>query len=174
MHRSFGCILISSDRGEGRCSQRLADRWWWVVGLRMGRIGGWVVGQISSSQLWGRNKLIWQWQMNHLLSPNCQFYASRTPSSHSVCLFPIPHYFLLERPQPLSPSFSPTKLLLSLNFPCPHSFFCAFLLFFPWCPFISLPATITFPILFIFFLLLLQKYRRFLHLKRSCCIFITQ
>lgn len=138
----MGCILISSDWREGRCWQRLEDRWWWVVGLRTGRIGGWVVGQISSLQLWRRNKLIWQWQMNYLLFPNCQFYSSQTSFSPSVSSL-FPHHFLFERPQPLSSSFSPTELFFSLSFPCP-TFFTS-LLFSLWCSFTSLPPTITFP-----------------------------
>lgn len=112
----MGCILIFSDSREGRCWQRLEDRWWWVVGLRMGRIGGLLAGQISSLQLWRRNKLIWQWQMNHLLFPNCQFYASQIPFSPSVSSLSPPHRFLHEHPQPVSSSRSSTKLFFSLTF----------------------------------------------------------
>lgn len=139
---SMGCILISSDRRGGRCWQRLEDRWWWVVGLRMGRIGGRVAGQISSLQLWRRNKLIWQWQMNHLLSPNCQFYASQTPLSLSVSSR-FPHHFLHEHSQLLSSSRSPTKLFFFSAFPYSYTFFTFFLLLSPWCHFSSLPPTIT-------------------------------
>lgn len=136
VHRSMDCILISSNRREGRCWQRLEDRWWWVVGLRTGRIGGWVVGLISSLQLWRRNKLIWQWQMNHLLFPNCQFYASQTRFSPSVSSL-FSHHFLLEHPQPhiffllaYQALFQPQFLLsyiFSLFFCSPHdaiSFLC--------------------------------------------------
>lgn len=43
----MGCILISSDRSEGRCWQRLEDRWWWEVGLGAGR---------SGAGLWARSR----------------------------------------------------------------------------------------------------------------------
>lgn len=140
----MGCILISSNRRGGRCWQRLEDRWWWVVGLRMGRIGGWVAGQISSLQLWRRNKLNWQWQMNHLLFPNCLFYASQIPFSLSVS-FPFPHHFLHEHPLLLSSSLSPTKLFFSsLPFPFPTLFYFWFVL--PMMPFHSSASQNYFPL----------------------------
>lgn len=142
VHCGMGCILISSDRRGGRCWQRLEDRWWWVVGLRMGRIGGWVAGQISSLLLWRRNKLNWQWQMNHLLFPNCQFYAFQIPFSLSDS-FLFPHHFLHEHPQPLSSSLSYTKFFFSASL-SPFLHFFTFGLFSPWCHFTSLPPRITF------------------------------
>lgn len=114
-------------------------------------MGGWlkngggsrgrVVGQISSLQLWRRNKLIWQWQMNHLLFPNCQFSSSPTPFSHPQSL-PYP-------PAIFSPSFfNPSSSFFTYQALFPNSViyflpsFCSCSL---WCSFTALPPTITFP-----------------------------
>lgn len=88
---------IGERAGVGRGWRIDGDGW---LAWEGGRIRGWVVGQISSLQLWRRNKLIWQWQMNHLLFPNCQFYFSQTTFPPPV-FFPIPPLFSFQKPSNL-------------------------------------------------------------------------
>lgn len=91
----MGCILISSDRGEGRCWQRLEDRWWWVVGLRTGEDRG--------AGLWARSRPCsyegetnWsdsdKWTISS--SPTASFLPIRLPFP-TLSLFPIPLLFSL-------------------------------------------------------------------------------
>lgn len=91
----MGCILISSDRGEGRCWQRLEDRWWWVVGLRTGEDRG--------AGLWARSRPCsyegetnWsdsdKWTISS--SPTASFLPHRLPFP-TLSLFPIPLLFSL-------------------------------------------------------------------------------
>lgn len=120
----------TSNRREGRCWQRLEDRWWWVVGLRTGKIG---------AALWARSRpCSYEGETNWSDSDKWTISASPTASFMSLKLLSHPqslpctpplhhhHHFLLERPQPLFYSFSPTMLFFfCLTFPWP-----TFLLFF--------------------------------------------
>lgn len=149
--------------GAGACRGWRIDGDGWLAWERGGS-GGRVVGQISSLQLWRRSKLIWQWQMNHLLSPNCQFSASQTPSSLSLPPL-FPHHFLLEclQPPPPSSSFSPAELFLPPA--SPRFYTLTFLLCSPWC---FLSALFSMIIFFARFLTLKWSHRMLLH--HSFCI----
>lgn len=109
--------------------------------------------------------------MNHLRFPNCQFYASETPFSPSVSsLYPpstTTTIFFLSALNPYSiHSHLPCSFFFSASLSPGLHFYFSFVL----------PA-----MLFHFshhylphslFALLLEKYWRFLHLKRSCCLLL--
>lgn len=61
--------------GVGRGWEMAGDGW----SARSEGRGGEAALQISSSLLWRRNQLIWQWQMNHLLFLHRQFHSLQTP-----------------------------------------------------------------------------------------------
>lgn len=139
----------TSNRREGRCWQRLEDRWWWVVGLRTGKIG---------AGLWARSRpCSYEGETNWSDSDKWTISASPTAS-----FMPLK---LLSHPQSLPctpPSTTTTIFFLSAlnpysihsHLPCsfflPHfplAYIFTFLLFSQWCSFTS--PTITFPILFL-------------------------
>lgn len=160
----------TSNRREGRCWQRLEDRWWWVVGLRTGKIG---------AALWARSRpCSYEGETNWSDSDKWTISASPTASFMSLKL--------LSRPQSLPctpPSTTTTIFFLSALNPysihshLPCSFFSASL-----SPGLHFYFSFVLPaMLFHFshhylphslFALLLEKYWRFLHLKRSCCLLL--
>lgn len=137
---AWGCVLISGDWSEGRCWQRLEDRWWWVVGLRSGRIGGPGCGpDLVLAVMKEKQTDLTVTNEASLLFPTASFppckllfATSVSPPCSPSIFFSTPIFFiftyqaLFQPPFPLSYFFSPL------------------LLFSPWCFFSTLPPTIAF------------------------------
>lgn len=158
----------TSNRREGRCWQRLEDRWWWVVGLRTGKIG---------AALWARSRpCSYEGETNWSDSDKWTISASPTASFMPLKLLSHPQSLPCTPPPP--PPFSSwapsTPILFILTY---HLFFSASL-----SPGLHFYFSFVLPtMLFHFshhylphslFALLLEKYWRFLHLKRSCCLLL--
>lgn len=153
--------------GRAGVGRGFEDGLWAVVDLRTGSIGGLVVGPISSLQLWRRNKLIWQWQMNHLLFPQLPvLFLSNSFPTLSLLSIPPPFAFWAPSTLLLSSSFSPTKLFFSLGF-LVLNFLLYLCSFFLWCSFI-LCHLLLLTFILLFLCSLAWVVWRLLHLKRSC------
>lgn len=139
----------TSNRREGRCWQRLEDRWWWVVGLRTGKIG---------AALWARSRpCSYEGETNWSDSDKWTISASPTASFMSLKLLSHPQSLPCTPPPPPPPfsSWAPSTPILFIltyhalfflpHFPLAYIF--TFLLFSQRCSFTS--PTITFPILFL-------------------------
>lgn len=112
----------TSNRREGRCWQRLEDRWWWVVGLRTGKIG---------AALWARSRpCSYEGETNWSDSDKWTISASPTASFMSLKLLSHPQSLPCTPPPPPPPfsSWAPsTPILFILTY---HALF--FCLTFPW------------------------------------------
>lgn len=168
----MGCILISSDWREGRCWQRLEDRWWWVVGLRTGRIGGLGCGpdlvlavmKEKQTDLTVTNEPSPLPQLPVLFLSNSFPHPQSLPCSPTIFFLSALNPYLLHFHLPSSFSASVSPVLHFLLYFCSSSLLCSFT---------DLPPTITFPC-FLFLLWWLRGFRGFffLPLKRSCCILL--
>lgn len=124
----MGCILISSDWSEGRCWQRLEDRWWWVVGLRRGGSGAglWARSRPCSYEgetNWSDND---KWTISS--SPTASFIPLKLLSGPQSLPYSTTIFFLRALNPCLLHFHLPSSFSASVSYPTFFSFFLFFLL----------------------------------------------